>query len=53
MENTVIIVTDVEDYSSDKLMYVGLSRATSGLYVLESERAKQEYDALMLRRLIQ
>ena len=53
LENTVIIVTDVEDYSSDKLMYVGLSRATSGLYVLESERAKQVYDALMLRRLIQ
>ncbi len=53
LENTVIIVTDVEDYSSDKLMYVGLSRATSGLYVLESDRAKQEYDTLMFRRLIQ
>lgn len=51
LENTVIILTDIEDYSSDKLMYVGLSRARSGLFVLESEAAKREYDDLLIRRL--
>ena len=53
LENTVIILTDVESFSSEKLMYVGLSRATSGLYVLESNAAKQEYDGLLIRRLLQ
>ena len=53
LENTVIILTDIEDLSSEKLLYVGLSRACSVLYVLESEKAKREYDGLMLRRLQQ
>lgn len=52
LENTVIILTDVEDFSSDKLMYVGLSRACSGLFVLESEAARREYDSLLLKRLL-
>ena len=53
LENVVIILTDIEDYSSEKLMYVGLSRARSGLYVLESDTAKREYDNLLLKRLMQ
>ena len=53
LENVVIILTDIEDYSSEKLMYVGLSRARSGLYVLESDTAKKEYDNLLLKRLMQ
>ena len=53
LENTVIILTDIENYNSDKLMYVGLSRATSGLFVLESENAKRDYDNILLRRLFQ
>jgi hypothetical protein len=52
LENTVIILTDIENYSSDKLMYVGLSRACSGLFVLETEAAKREYDALLVRRFL-
>lgn len=52
LENTVIILTDIEDYASEKLMYVGLSRARSGLYVLESDAAKREYDTLLLRRFV-
>lgn len=53
LENSVIILTDIESFSAEKLMYVGLSRANSGLYILESEAAKQEYDNLFIRRLVQ
>ena len=52
LENVVIILTDIEDYSSQKLMYVGLSRACSGLFVLESDAAKREYDNMLIRRLM-
>lgn len=52
LENTVIILTDIDSFSSDKLMYVGLSRARAGLFVLESAAAKREYDDLLIRRLI-
>jgi hypothetical protein len=51
LENTIIILTDIEDFSAYKLMYVGLSRARSGLYILESEKAAKEYQTLMQRRL--
>ena len=50
MENSVIILTDIETYEDVRLMYVAFSRARSGLYVLESERAKTEYDSLFIRR---
>ena len=50
LENTVIILTDIESFSSDKLMYVGLSRACSGLFILETDAAKREYDNLLIRR---
>lgn len=52
LENTVIILTDIESFNADKLMYVGLSRACSGLFVLENDAAKKEYDDLLLRRLL-
>ena len=52
LENVVIILTDIEDYSSEKLMYVGLSRARSGLFILESDAAKREYDHLLIQRLM-
>ena len=51
LENSVIILTDIEGFSAEKLMYVGLSRACTGLYVLESDSAKREYDNLLMRRL--
>lgn len=51
LENTVIILTDIESFSSDKLMYVGLSRARSGLFILETDAARKEYDNLLMRRL--
>lgn len=52
LENTVIILTDIEAFSEEKLMYVGLSRACSGLFVLDSDAAKKEYDDLWVRRLL-
>ena len=50
LENTIIILADIDSFYLDKLMYVGLSRACSGLYVLESESAKREYAELFFRR---
>lgn len=51
LENSVIILTDIEGFSAEKLMYVGLSRACTSLYILESDSAKREYDNLLIRRL--
>lgn len=52
LENAVIILTDIESFSLDKLMYIGLSRARTALYILESDAAKREYDNLLIRRLL-
>lgn len=52
LENSVIILTDIESISSDKLMYVGLSRACTSLHILLSDSAKREYDNLLIRRLL-
>ena len=51
LENDAIILVDIEGFSLDKLMYVGLSRARSGLFVLETDAAKREYDNLLMRRM--
>lgn len=50
LENTVIILTDVESFENEQLMYVGLSRARSGLFILESNDARQEYLNIQRRR---
>lgn len=50
LENTVIILTDIESYHDVRLMYVAFSRARSGLYVLESEDAAKEYIKLYFRK---
>ncbi|MBO5167819.1 MAG: AAA family ATPase [Phascolarctobacterium sp.] len=52
LENVVVIVTDIEDFDSDKLMYVALSRARTGLFILETDAAKKEYDGLLMRRIL-
>lgn len=52
LENTVVILTDIEGFSMNKLMYVGLSRACSGLFILETTAAKNEYDSLLMRRVL-
>ncbi len=53
LENTVIILTDVDSFQSDKLMYVAFSRARSGLYILMSDNAVKEYLELQRRRFLQ
>lgn len=53
LESPVIILVDIESFSAEQLMYVGLGRAKSGLFVLESEAAKNEYNTLLVRRLLQ
>ena len=50
LENTIVILVDIEDFHSEKLMYVALSRARTGLYVLESTRAAASYNLLLQRR---
>lgn len=49
LENTVIILTDIESYEYEKLLYVGLSRARSALYIFETANADAERNKLLLR----
>lgn len=49
LENSVIIMTDMDRFTPDKLLYVGLSRARSALYILETIAADKEKTELMLR----
>ena len=50
LENKVIVLVDIENFHDKKLMYVGLSRARTGLYILETEAANQEYAELFIKR---
>ena len=52
LENTVIILTDIESYEDIKLAYVAFSRARSGLYVLHSKVAHDEYNQICIRRFL-
>ena len=52
LENEVIIVTDIENFDLEKLMYGGLSRARTGLYIFETNAAKKAYDGLLMRRIL-
>jgi hypothetical protein len=49
LENSVILLVDIESYSNSKLLYTGLSRARAALYVFESERAHSERTKLLLK----
>lgn len=52
LENLVIILADIDSYVDKQLMYVALSRARTVLYVLETERAHEEYNKLKLGRML-
>lgn len=41
LENTVIILTDIQTYNKPDLMYVAMSRARSALYVFETKHAEK------------
>lgn len=42
LENSVIILIDIDTYEYEQLMYVGLSRARSALFIIETQNAYQE-----------
>jgi superfamily I DNA/RNA helicase len=50
LENTIIVIVDIDSFSMEKLMYVGMSRARSALYILETEEAAEEYNSIFQRR---
>lgn len=41
LENSVIILTDIQTYNKPDLMYVAMSRARSALYVFETKHAEK------------
>lgn len=49
LENSVIILTDIDSIKNRNLMYVALSRARVSLFVLESEKAREEYLDMQIR----
>lgn len=53
LENTVIIMTDIESFEHEQLMYVGLSRARSGLFIFESGEARKGYLNIQRRRFLE
>ena len=53
LENSVIILVDVDTFSHEQLMYVGLSRARSCLFIVQSLEGRQDYMSIMKRRLME
>lgn len=46
LENSVIMLVDIQTYNKPDLMYVGMSRARSVLYIFETRKAKAYRDKL-------
>lgn len=54
MENNYVLITDIEDLSSEiakSLLYVGMSRARYGLILFISESMRNEYRKILKRKL--
>lgn len=51
LENTVVILVDIDSLEDKRLLYVALSRARAGLYVILSNEARKEYVDIQIRRL--
>lgn len=51
LENSVIILTDIETFQDARIMYVAYSRARTGLFVLLTKKANREYQEIVQRRL--
>lgn len=49
LENSVIILTDIKSFENEKLIYVGLSRARTALYIFETEEADKERKEMLMR----
>ena len=52
LENSVIILTDIDTFYPCQLLYVALSRARSALYIIESKKAESEHMELMKERFL-
>ena len=52
LESLYVILTDVENYQDERLMYVGLSRARFSLTVLETQKASDERGKLFFERMV-
>ena len=50
LESLYVILTDIESYKDERLVYVGLSRARFSLTVLETQEASDERDKLFFER---
>lgn len=51
LESRVIIITDCTSYADFSLYYIGITRATAKLYILESDAAKRQRISLMREHL--
>lgn len=51
LENKVIIMVDIDSFEHEQLMYVGLSRARVGLFIIETQKARKEYLRIIKKRL--
>ena len=51
LENKVIILVDIDSFEHEQLMYVGLSRARVGLFIIETQKARKEYLRIIKKRL--
>ena len=45
-------MVDIDSFEHEQLMYVGLSRARIGLFIIESEKARKEYLRIIAKRLL-
>lgn len=50
LESSTVILTDIESYENEKLIYVGLSRARFDLHVFETKEASDERVRLFFER---
>lgn len=52
LENSVIILVDIENYNDDQLLYVGISRARSMLIVFESNKSSKQRTEKIMRKYV-
>ncbi|MCZ2131534.1 MAG: ATP-binding domain-containing protein [Bacteroidia bacterium] len=52
LENSVIILVDMNSFAMINLLYVGLSRAKTALYIVMSDQAANEYQEMLKRRIL-
>ena len=50
LESSTVIITDIESYENEKLIYVGLSRARFDLHIFETQAASDERTQLFFKR---